>query len=252
VSQARASFNSSWLMLCPIPSQVLAVRSAPAPRSVYHPASAFPKPSGLHAATWGMYKDLPYEGFSSRKYLRSPLIGGVAGVVLQAFLKFDLGSPAGLLMLFGSVGGWVSALGGAWKDAPLEGFQLLKFFRSPTIAAVYGLAMAAFTTSWVVIAFGALGLTVATIESRKTFATSDAPGKFRGRPVPFPEAVLFRRRFVPVFAAIWLLVLTTMFTALAVAPAASGPRKARSEMERACQSPPGRGLPLMQRLGWGA
>ncbi|MFN2317048.1 MAG: hypothetical protein ABR551_04300 [Gemmatimonadales bacterium] len=253
--------------------------------------------SGLHAATWGMYKDSPYEGFSTAKYLRSPLVGMGAALCLQAIMRFDLASPAGLLMLFGlsyaleralveshksfirvedqakyfipmafavggrvvasralragaglayvgaialviaglhyggrsgveihplaglllagTAGGWLSAFGGAWKDAPKEGFQLLKFFRSPAIALVYALALASLTTSWLVISFGALGLTVATIETRKTFGTTDAPGKFRGKPILFPEALLLRRRFVPVFIAVWVLVLTALVAALA-------------------------------------
>ena len=31
--------------------------------------------------------------------------------------------------------GWISAFGGAWKDAPIEGFETFKFFRSPGVAA---------------------------------------------------------------------------------------------------------------------
>ena len=27
--------------------------------------------SGVHAASWGMYKDAPHEGFERRKFLRS-------------------------------------------------------------------------------------------------------------------------------------------------------------------------------------
>ncbi len=37
--------------------------------------------AGIHAATWGMYKDAPHEGFSRRKYLRSPVLGSVLGVL---------------------------------------------------------------------------------------------------------------------------------------------------------------------------
>ena len=36
----------------------------------------------------------------------------------------------------GALGGWYSAFGGAWKDTPIEGFQLFKCFRSPLQAAI--------------------------------------------------------------------------------------------------------------------
>lgn len=58
--------------------------------------------AGLHAATWGMYKDAPHEGFSFRKYLRSPFLGSVLSVVVQALTGLDPRDPASLLLLFGS------------------------------------------------------------------------------------------------------------------------------------------------------
>lgn len=253
--------------------------------------------SGLHAATWGMYKDSPYEGFSARKYARSVLAGAGAAIAIQLWMNFPLNTPAGLLMLFGlayvlervlvefhksfirvedqskyfipmafavggrvvfnqwlrraagilyatliclvvagvgqigrhgpvlhplatllvvgSIGGWLSAFGGAWKDAPKEGFQILKFFRSPLISLSYAFVLSTLTTNWLAIAFGALGFTIATIETRKTFASKDAPGKFSGKPVRHPETLRLRRRFVPVFATIWILVLTSFAATLA-------------------------------------
>lgn len=252
--------------------------------------------SGLHTATWGMYKDAMYEGFSTRKYARSILVGCGAAIALQLGLQFDLRQSAGLLMLFAlayvlerglvefhksfvrdedqskyfipmafaiggrvvtnpmlrrlagaayaaavglvifalgrgttdsaiahprttlllvaSAGGWISAFGGAWKDAPKEGFQVLKFFRSPAVALVYGLALASLTNSWLVIGFGALGLTIATIETHKMFDTSHVRGKFTGKPILYPDTLRLRRRFVPAFAAIWVLLLACLTAAL--------------------------------------
>lgn len=252
--------------------------------------------SGLHTATWGMYKDAMYEGFSGRIYARSIVVGMLAATVVQLVMRFNLGVPAGFLMLFGlayvveraavefhktfirdedqskyfippafavhgrvvtsrrrraaigavvaavlglvvfglsrvgtsgslehpllalvllgSAGGWISACGGAWKDAPKEGFETFKFFRSPAISFVYALLLASFTTSWIVIAFGALGFTIATIETHKMFDRSHTRGKFTGKPVRYPETLLFRRRFVPVFLAIWALVLLNLVAAL--------------------------------------
>ena len=52
------------------------------------------------------------------------------------------------VFLVASISGWISAFLGAWKDAPIEGFETLKFFRSPVAAGLYGLLLAPFTTSY--------------------------------------------------------------------------------------------------------
>ncbi len=61
---------------------------------------------------------------------------------------------------------------------------------------------------------GALGLTIATIETQKMFDTSHVRGKFTGKPIRYPDTLRLRRRFVPVFATIWILLLTTLVGAL--------------------------------------
>jgi hypothetical protein len=253
--------------------------------------------AGLHAATWGMYKDALYEGFSASKYARSVLVGAAGGMLIESWLHFDPRGAAGVVLLFGlayvlerglvewhksfirdedqskyfipmafavqgrvvasrrargiagiayatavvlvvlgvmrlerlglgawplttalllgSIGGWISAFGGAWKDAPKEGFQPLKFLRSPALSAVYGLAMAALTTNYAAIAFGALGFTIATIETHKKFGNpAEAPGKFAGKPVTFPGMLHTRRRVVPLYATLWILILGTLAAAL--------------------------------------
>src|SRR5207253_2630082 len=79
------------------------------------------------------------------------------------------------VIIVGSAGGWISAIGGAWKDAPHEGFHLFKFFRSPLVALTYAMLLAALTRSYVFIAMGALGYTVATLETHKTFFKPNVP-----------------------------------------------------------------------------
>jgi hypothetical protein len=116
----------------------------------------------------------------------------------------------------GSVFGWVSAFGGAWKDAPIEGFETFKFFRSPGVAAAWAFVCAGFTDSWAVIALCAEGLTVASIETYKTFFFPHRPrGKFAGMPVLHPEYLQRRASFVPHYAAIWVVVLGHAAWALA-------------------------------------
>ena len=121
-----------------------------------------------------------------------------------------------VVVLVASAGGWISAFGGAWKDAPLEGFSILKFFRSPAIASLYGLFVASLTTHYVLVFLGAIGYTVATIETYKTFFfPGEDRGKFMGKTPGYPEILRTRYRFVPLYVAIWVGILVTGVAALA-------------------------------------
>jgi hypothetical protein len=243
--------------------------------------------AGVHSATWGMYKDAPHEGFSWRKYARSPILGASLGAVIEVATGLDprhAGSavvlfgvvyaveralaeiyktflreedqtkyfipmqlhvfgklvrsrsarlivgalysalllglvgfvarldriaaasyPIGVVLLVGSLGGWISAFGGAWKDAPSEGFQILKFFRSPLLAAFFAGGLAAgLTDSLLLVTLAATGYTVATTETYKTFFFPSKPrGKFAGKAIRYPEMLFRRQRFVLPYAAIW-------------------------------------------------
>jgi hypothetical protein len=136
-------------------------------------------------------------------------------LVLIDWAQHNVGAPFWLLAVtFGSIGGWLSAFGGAWKDAPIEGFEWLKFFRSPVVAAVYALLLTAFTRDLVAIALAAEGFTVATLETYKTFFFPSKPrGKFAGKPVLFPRMLRVRQRFLPLYVLIWLTVIGGYVTA---------------------------------------
>jgi hypothetical protein len=114
-----------------------------------------------------------------------------------------------LAITVGSLGGWVSAFFGAWKDAPLEGFETFKFFRSPVVAGLYALLLSNFTGSLLMITLAAEGFTVATLETWKTFFFPSKPrGKFAGKPILFPDMLRMRQYFVPVYVFIWLTVVS--------------------------------------------
>lgn len=252
--------------------------------------------AGAHTATWGMYKDSPYEGFTWRKYFRSVLVSALVSIAWEAIAGFDLtlastrivlfgltyvtergllelyktylreedqskyfipmqlhvmgrvvqsrkvrwsvagalvaamllvawglrsfegaGVPAwAAVLLIGSIGGWLSAFGGAFKDAPIEGFETFKFFRSPVVALLWSLFVACFSHDYLHIALCGLGYTVATIETYKTFFFPNKPrGKFAGKPIRFPRFLSWRYRFAPLYAAIWLAVVLNLAAALA-------------------------------------
>jgi hypothetical protein len=151
------------------------------------------------------------------------LIGAIiTAIVVLAFLAVHwltgggrVGWTIPRVLAVASIGGWISAFLGAWKDAPVEGFQPLKFVRSPLWAAGYGGVLALFTTSPLVMIMAALGFTIATLETYKTFFFPSKPrGKFAGKPILFPEMLARRQWFVPVYAAIWVLVVTGFVQAL--------------------------------------
>jgi hypothetical protein len=113
-----------------------------------------------------------------------------------------------LILLICSVGGWISAFGGAWKDAPVEGFETFKFFRSPGVAYFFAFIAALFTNNIMLITMCSIGFTVATIETYKTFFFPSRPrGKFAGKPILFPEWETKRQKFLPLYIAIWIFVI---------------------------------------------
>lgn len=147
-------------------------------------------------------------------------IGMLAGMVLLVYSidrSVPQPHPLWLVVLVGGIGGWISAFGGAWKDAPYEGFQTFKFFRSPMIASLYALGMGQLTDNLVLVTLAATGFTVATTETYKTFFFPSKPrGKFAGMPVHFPDMLVRRQRYIALYVAIWLVVLGALVRALVV------------------------------------
>lgn len=125
-------------------------------------------------------------------------------------------APLWSLILVSSLGGWYSAFGGAFKDAPIEGFEFFKFLRSPVSATIYGLLVSNFTDSYPIIALCAIGFTVATLETWKTFFFPSKPrGKFAGKPINYPAMLRMRQYFVPLYVLIWVGVITSFVMAFA-------------------------------------
>jgi hypothetical protein len=172
---------------------------------------------------------------------RWTVAAGVAAVALALAAwtaGLDAASlPLPLVLLIGSAAGWVSAIGGAWKDAPIEGFETFKFFRSPGITATYAFLVSRLDDRMLIVALGALGFTVATIETYKTFFFPSKPrGKFANKPIVHPEWLRFRLRFVPLYVGIWAFVIGAFALALLSAgPRAEGGARAQ---HRAAPAPP--------------
>ena len=120
-------------------------------------------------------------------------------------------NPWLVLITVGSIGGWLTAFGGAWKDAPVEGFETFKFFRSPMVALTWAIIMSFFTTNWIYIAVAGAGYSVATIETYKTFFFPNKPrGKFAGKPILFPKILEQRRIVAVLYACIWVVIIALL------------------------------------------
>jgi hypothetical protein len=128
----------------------------------------------------------------------------LVGAYVATSSRHGLGAtPSWVDVLVGGVGGWLTAVGGAWKDAPIEGFSPWKFLRSPVVATAWAIVLLPFTDSMWVLAVAAGGWSVASIETYKTFLTGGRPpGKFAGKP-PLPTPVLPRRWCLLTHASCW-------------------------------------------------
>jgi hypothetical protein len=140
-----------------------------------------------------------------------------AGLVLYFAGSWESDLPRWLRFgLIGSTLGWLIACCGAFKDAPIEGFETLKFFRSPVIAGIYAALLSPFTGSYLLAALGGAGYSVATIETYKTFFFPHRPrGKFAGKPITFPQYLTVRQRFIPLYAGIWAVMIGAFLLAYA-------------------------------------
>lgn len=240
--------------------------------------------AGTHAATWGAYKDSPYEGYHPLRQVRTLLVAAIAALVAvstglvdphtvipaigvvytlerlstewwKTIIRIDdqsaytipmrlgfRGRPVdvhgvryavGALILLalasvgiglrtaqmssgglpwwllvptvGGLGGWATAAGGAWKDAPVEGFSGAKFLRSPAVATTWAVPLSFLTDDWLTLCVAAGGLSVFSIETYKTFWTGGrAPGKFAEQSPRDPMPAT-RRALGLLHAGAWLL-----------------------------------------------
>jgi len=82
--------------------------------------------------------------------------------------------------IIGFAAGLASAVGGAVKDSPYEGFSYLKFLRSPMVGAIAGITTGYFFPDIhpAVLFFACIGEERVVVESYK-IARVQKPGKFR-------------------------------------------------------------------------
>ena len=112
------------------------------------------------------------------------------------------GPAAGVL--FGSC----LAVGGAYKDGYIEGFQWHKFFKSPISAAIGGLVVSCHTEQLEFVVLGMIALERMFNEFfHKIIRPGYAPGKFKGLSPRFPDWVARRKVFLVPYVATWFVII---------------------------------------------
>jgi hypothetical protein len=103
-------------------------------------------------------------GWTSNAALRIPVaVGSVTALALSllALAQLDrsgVGPPTIGTSAFAGFGvGMIIAIGGAWKEFPKEGFEMLKFLRSPSMILVLSLGLSFLTDSYLYLAVAAIG-----------------------------------------------------------------------------------------------
>ena len=79
----------------------------------------------------------------------------------------------------------------------------------------WGLMLAHFNFSILVVMMAGLGFTIFTLETYKTFFFPSKPrGKFAGKPILYPDMLRRRQPFIALYAAIWVFVLVSFYLAM--------------------------------------
>ena len=142
---------------------------------------------------------------------------GLGYVVVVLAIGFALNSlqskielPGMLVVLtIGAVGGWLSAFGGAWKDAPKEGFEFSKFVRSPIVALLWAPIFSLVTDDYSLIVFACIGAERMTVEFYKTFIRKKH-AKFKATTPRYPQWVQKRARFILPYAVTWIFFFAVL------------------------------------------
>jgi hypothetical protein len=143
----------------------------------------------------------------------------IVSLILIFFVKLPdylLGYQTNKLLLgasLGFLGGLSSAVAGAWKDSPSEGFLFKKFVRSIIAGPIGGIILALVSNSFQLFIIASMGFERITVEFYKTFWTKSPRGMFKGIKPKYPEWLKKRYIFfisysVGVIILALLLVLT--------------------------------------------
>ena len=113
--------------------------------------------------------------------------------------------------LIGAISTLIVAIGGGVKDSQFEGWDTIKFFRSPFLGLFTGAFLIFFTQNPLLLFLSNIGLERTVVELYKTFITRRTRGLHQGKEPSNPE--WFSRRWI--FFGVWcldiLLLLALLF-----------------------------------------
>jgi hypothetical protein len=161
-------------------------------------------------------QQLTFFGKPVKAWLRG-LVGAVLTVALVAGLGTRMRVESGQMwLLCGFCTGLGVSMGGAYKDAPFEGFQPFKFFRSSLVlAAISPLLWMHGPLPLGFAVFVLVGIERLLVEYYKSFVLESVPGKFRPDLEPELPFMQRRRRFH---------LLASAIAAIAAGLYSTGPR----------------------------
>jgi len=126
-----------------------------------------------------------------------------AALQISNFLPKNFAGP-----FLGLFTGLITGVGGAYKDGFFEGFNLRKFFRSPTLGVLSGFLLSHFSNNPLFLLLSTWGLERMTVEFYKGFIKAKyMPGKFNLTKARYPEFFQKRKRLIPLYITTWVVLL---------------------------------------------
>lgn len=113
--------------------------------------------------------------------------------------------------LIGAVSTLIVAIGGGVKDSQFEGWDTVKFFRSPFLGLFTGAFLIFFTQSPLLLFLSNIGLERVAVECYKTFIRRRTRGLHEGKDPAYPEWFSRRWIFFPIWCLDVLLILVLLF-----------------------------------------
>jgi hypothetical protein len=115
-------------------------------------------------------------------------------------------------LVFGGGLGLAMATSGAYKDGLIEGFYVRKFLKSPVFGSLAGILAASHTSSAIFLQLCAIGGERMINELLfKILVKGYVPGKFKSMSGPYQHWMVWRRYFLPPYAATWGLAFVLFF-----------------------------------------
>jgi len=135
---------------------------------------------------------VPYQDYGKRFIVGIILFGlGLTSLILLGIganhLPSLISNKLILWIIYGFIGGLISAIAGAWKDAPFEGFKFYKFLKSPLVGIFGAFILQSYTSFSAVFLYSIIGFERLTVEFYKTFLTRKIRGIFKEQKAKYPE-----------------------------------------------------------------